>query len=420
MQIAQKAIPNTSLIMRIFHYLCKTIAWILLIPVLAVLLTAFSPIYRFRVPTPFEGPDIFNPYRDMDTSYCWKRTLFHTHTRVKGPLPWNECEYWPQETWDVLEKLGYDIVTFSNHNEITQHPFDSSLQVNVYEHGYSPFKFHKLVFGSQKVIHYDVLLPLLASQKQFELDYLGASSDFIQINHPYRTIGMCKEHMEVLSGYELMELDTGKSTENEYWDWALSAGHYSFGLANDDLHKPNRSGKIARRCNFLCTPSGCYHDLKKTLLGGCFYAMRIPDYGHGDWKVKYEKNHNLPFVRAIGLKSDTIFLQLSAVADSIRVTGQDHVTLGLVKNSDSIRYIFQPSDHYARLTAFFPEGEVIYTNPFARYDAGCVANPFNNAPQEVNWPLTVLYNLFVLCLMFMFFILYHRLIFKRCKCSLKR
>jgi hypothetical protein len=31
-----------------------------------------------------------------------------------------------------------------------------------------------------------------------------------------------------------MELDTHVSTENEYWDWALSAGHYSFGVANDD------------------------------------------------------------------------------------------------------------------------------------------------------------------------------------------
>jgi hypothetical protein len=221
--------------------------------------------------------------------------------------------------------------------------------------------------------------------------------------------------MEKLSGYELMELDTGRSTENEYWDWALSAGHYSFGLANDDLHKPDLTRKIARRCNFLCTPSGRYEDLKKTLLGGCFYAMRVPDYGHGDWKVKYEKNRELPSILAIGLQSDTIFLRLSDVADSIRVTGQDHRTLALVEHCDSLRYVFQPEDHYARLTAFFPEGEVIYTNPFARYDAALFANPFNNAPQKINWPLTVLYNLFVASLMCMFFWLYYLLFFKRRK-----
>ena len=406
--------------MKVFCCISRVFVAILLLPVVAVLLTDFSPIYQFRAPAPFVGPDIFNPYQDLDSSNCWKRALFHTHTRVQGPLPYNECKYWPKETWEALEKLGYDIVTFSNHNEITKHPFDPSLQVNVYEHGYSPFKFHKLVFGSPKVIHFDPLLPLLASQKQFELDYLGASSDFIQINHPYRTIGTCKEHMEALSGYELIELDTGKSTENEYWDWALSAGHYSFGLANDDLHKPDRSYHIGVRCNFLCTPTGQYRDLKQVLLGGCFYAMRVPDYGNGNWEIKYEKNKHLPSVRSIGLQSDTIFLHLSTVADSIRVTGQNHQTLASVRYSDSLCYVFQPEDHYARLTAFFPEGEVIYTNPFARYDAAISTTPFNNAPQQVNWPLTILYNLLVMSLLLLTFWLYFRLFFKRCKCFRKQ
>ena len=44
-------------------------------------------------------------------------------------------------------------------------------------------------------------------------------------------LGTSKSHMQKLGGYRIMELDSGKSTENEYWDWALSAGHYSFGLA---------------------------------------------------------------------------------------------------------------------------------------------------------------------------------------------
>lgn len=415
MQQGGKKVAAANRIMRTLRIIGKTISCILLISLLAVLLTAFSPIYRFRQPAPFEGPDIFNPYRDLDTANCWKRALFHTHTRVKGPLPVNECQYWPQQTWDALRKLGYDIVTFSNHNEITQHPFDPSLQVNVYEHGYSPLKFHKLVFGAKKVVCYDALLPLLASQKQFELDLLGQSSDFIQINHPLRTVGMCQSHMEALSGYELMELDTGKSTDNEYWDWALSAGHYSFGLANDDLHEPDRTGKIGRRSNFLCTASGRYDDLRKTLLSGCFYAMRIPDYGHGDWSVKYAKNRELPFIRDIGMRCDTIFMLLSATADSIRVTGQDHKTLALVQNTDSILYTFQREDHYARLTAFFPEGEVIYTNPFARYDA-LSENPFNNAPQETDWLLTVLYNLLVVCLLSATLWSIYRLLFRQCRC----
>ena len=366
--------------------LLKIVYSVLVLLFLAVLVTSVSPIYDFREPRPFSGPDIFNPYRNLDTANCWKRANFHTHTRVKGPFPPNECEEWPDETFAEYERFGYDIVTFSNHNEITTHPFDSTLQVNVYEQGYSPFKFHKLVFGSDRVVHYDPLLPLLASQKQFELDRLAKHSDFIQINHPYRTVGMSRRHMEALSGYEIMELDTGVSTENEYWDWALSAGHYSFCLANDDFHHIDNSMNIAVRCNFLCTPSGRYEDLKKTLLGGGFYAMRVPDYGYGDWDVKYEKNRDLPSVKAIGLR------------DSIRVTGQDHRTLALVERCDSIAYRMRPEDSYARLTAFFPEGEVIYSNPFARYDAALADSPFDETPQRVSLVWTILYNLLLLVL----------------------
>ena len=365
---------------------------------LAILVTSVSPIYDFREPQPFSGPDIFDPYRDLDPANGWKRANLHTHTRVKGPFPPNECELWPDETYAEYARFGYDIVTFSNHNEITRHPFDSTLQVNVYEQGYSPFKFHKLVFGSDRVVHYDPLLPLLASQMQFELDRLGKRADFIQVNHPYRTVSLSRSDLEALSGYQFMELDTGISTENEYWDWALSAGHYSFGLANDDFHHMDNSVNIAVRCNFLCTPSARYEDLKKTLLGGGFYAMRVPDYGHGDWEVKYAKNRELPFVKSIGVRGDTVQMTLSEPADSIRVTGQDHRTLALVERCDSITYAMQPEDAYARLTAFFPEGEVIYSNPFARYDAALAASPFEDSPQRVSIVWTILYNLLLLVL----------------------
>ena len=371
----------------------KILGTVVLLFVLLVLVTDFSPIYNFREARPFSGPDIFNPYASLDSTLGWKRANFHTHTRVDGPWPVNECPYDAAYTDSVYRSLGYDIVTFSNHNEITLHPYDSTLQVNVYEQGYSPFKFHKLVFGSPSVKHWDPILPFLTSQKQFELDRLGKDADFIQINHPYRTNAFPRSQIEKLSGYQIMELDTHISTENEYWDWALTAGHYSFGLANDDLHHPERHWLTAIRCNFLNTPSGRYEDLKKTLLGGCYYAMRVPDYGNGDWEVKRQKNRELPSVEAIGLEGNTLYLTLSRRADSIRVNGAEHRTLALAVDTCAIRYALPENEPYARLTAFFPDGAVIYTNPFARYDARVQPNPFNNAPQPVNTALTLLFNL---------------------------
>ena len=390
--------------------LYKAFATIILIALMAIVATSASLIYDFEEPKPFDGPDIFNPYRNIDTAHCWKKANFHVHTRVEGIL--NECEYWPAEVHERLERLGYDVVTFSNHNELTPHPFDSTLQVNVYEHGYNLFKFHKLVFGSKEVNRFDHLSPFLASQRQFQLDMLDSGSDIIQYNHPLRTAGTTKDLMQKLEGYDIIELDCGKSTENEFWDWALSSGHYSFGLANDDLHYPDRTTRIARRCNFLCTPSATYKDIKECLLDGCYYSMRIPDYGNGDWEIKTRKNHELPYIDDIGLRDSTIFIKLSAKADSIKVFGQGHSTLLLKEETSFAEYTIQPGDSYARFTAYFPGGEVIYSNPFARYDVTISDSPRKAPSHSIDITLTILFNTALLGLLALLFALLYKIIWK--------
>lgn len=400
-----------QIIRKVFNILFKTVSALVLTVFMATLITGVSPVYKHTDSRPFCGPDIFDPYEDLDSVLCWKRANFHTHTRVKGIF--NECEYWPDQTDEAYRRLGYDIITFSNHNELTEHPYDTALQVNVYEHGYNLFKYHKLVFGCDKVNRFDHLLPIFTFQKQFQLDYLGKDSDFIQMNHPLRTTGTSRRMIEKLEGYEIMELDSGKSTENEYWDWALSAGHYSFGLANDDLHYPDRSSRIARRCNFLCCPSAKYEDIHKTLLGGCYYSMRIPDYGKGDWDVKYSRNASLPYVRDIGLEGSTIFISLSHQADSIKVTGQDHRTLALAADTCMTCYTMSPDDPYARFTAYFPEGEVIYSNVFARYDSSVSPTPFRESTHKTDIVLTIIYNMLLLILLTCSAGLLYHLVIKR-------
>lgn len=392
--------------------LLKFLGIVFFIALFAIVATSVSPVYNFSEARPFSGPDIFNPYASLEgvDSIPWKRANFHTHTRVKGIF--NECEYWPDQTDSAYRKFGYDIVTFSNHNELTVHPYDTALQVNVYEHGINIFKYHKLVFGCESVNRFDNLLPLFVFQKQFQLDLLAKESDFIQMNHPLRTGGTSEYQMRRLEGYRLMELDSGKSKENEYWDWALSAGRYSFGLANDDLHYPDRSGKMAVRCNFLYCPSARYEDIKKTLLTGGYYAMRVPDYGHGDWEVKYAKNRNLPSVNKIGLDSTTVFISLSQKADSIKFIGQNHTTLALAKDAYEAEYDMKQEDSYVRITAYFPEGEVIYSNPFARYDASVSDSPYKEPMNTVNIPLTVLFNLAVLALCAGVIVLFYKVYFK--------
>ena len=386
-----------DLMKRVFRLLWKSVATILLVAIAIFTATSVTPIYDFEKGKRFEGADIYNPYQNLDTTTCWKRANFHTHTRVDGVM--NECDYWPDETLKYYEGLGYDIVTFSNHNKLTAHPRGKELQVDLYEHGYNLFKYHKLVFGAEKVWHFDHLLPMFASQKQFQIEQLNADADIIQLNHPLRTPTLPNSQLEKLSGYKLIELDSGKSTENEYWDKALSAGKYCFGVANDDLHYPDRTYKIACRCNFLSTPSAKYDDILKTLNDGCFYSMRIPDYGNGDWSIKHARNKTLPYIKSIGLQDSVIFINLSESASCIKMVGQDHTILAEYADCDSATYTMKISDPYARIIAYFPDGEVIYTNPFARYDAKSQTSPFDAALPQANIPLTILFNLLLLLIL---------------------
>lgn len=391
---------------KIPFYTLKSLYAVFLIVLMVLVATGGSLIYNFPKPQPFAGPDIYNPYRNIDFAHCWKKSNLHTHTRVEGLL--NECKYWPGDVYKVYERLGYDIVTFSNHNELTVHPFDTALQINVYEHGYNLAKFHKLVFGSRSVNRFDHLLPLLPSQMQMQFDMLRKESDVIQFNHPLHTFTATKGAMSKLSGYDIMEIDCEWTTECEYWDWALSAGHYSCGLAGDDLHNPDDSHRVAKRCSFICSPSAEYADVKKALLGGCYYSMRVPDYGNGDWDVKTARNLDMPYVKDIGVSGDTVFISLSHVADSIKVFGQGHATLAFVTGSDYAAYVMRSDDAYARFTVYFPTGEVLFTNPFARYDSTQAPTPARDGVHSVNLPLTVLYNAALLALLallvFMFYI----------------
>ena len=373
----------------------KSVATLLLAAVCIVLATSLSPIYNFAEPKPFSGSDIFNPYRNVDSMATWKRANFHTHTRIESPL--NECEYSPEATVEAYDKLGYDIVAITNHNYRTPHPHHEEYAL-AYEHGYNLLKYHKLVFGAERVMLFDHLLPILPSQRQWQIDMLGAECDFLQLNHPLRTPLTSDDIMRKLSGYMIMELDSGHSTECEYWDVALSAGHYSFGLANDDLHHPDRSDKIARRCNFLFTPSTEWRDVARTLREGGYYSMRLPDYGSGDWEQKYAANSNLPRITSIGVNGDTIYLSLSKKAEKIVAYGSEHRTLVELSNVDKLEYLLAHNEPYARFVIYFDSGEVIYTNPFARYDKSRGDYPTTNSEHSVNITLTILYNLLLAAL----------------------
>lgn len=374
---------------------CGVVATILLFVALLLLVTSLSPIYDFAPPQPFRGPDIYNPYSELDTTTAWRRVNLHTHTRVEGIL--NECEYWPEEVLRRYEPFGYDYVGLSNHNEITPHP--EGIGPDIYEHGYNLRNYHKLVIGSESVNHFDAILPFMTSQLQWQIDMLCEDGVVVQLNHPARTPILTKERLEVLRGYHIIELTSySHLIANEFWDWALSAGHYCYGLFNDDLHFPDRTTKMAVRCSFWSMPEIDTASIMHTLRTGCFYSMCITDISAGDWSVKYAHDRELPAVRDIGLRGDTTYIALTSRADSIVVYGNESRVLAAAKGVDSLSYRFAAENSYARYAAYMPDGVVIMSNPFARYDAAVADMPGCSAKHSINIVYTILYNLAVVLL----------------------
>ena len=382
-----------SIITKIFRATWRIVVSILFVAILAIAATSFSAIYRFSPATPFAGEDIFNPYSTFAPTIEWKRTSLHTHTRVDGIL--NECDFTAEETLNKYLDYGYDIVGISNHNKITPHP-DSKQDIGIYEHGYNLRNFHKLVIGTERVNHFDALYPISASQAQYQLDMLASECSVLQLNHPSRSALMDSARLTKIGGYDIMELSGFNAyLENKHWDWALSAGRYSFALLNDDLHYPDRSNKFALRCSYIGAKEATAEEIVSTLKSGYFYSVRVPNYGNGDWTIKLEKNQSIPTIKNIGVKEDVIYMKLSETPEQIRVIGENHTLLARVINSDTISYRMRACDPYARIVASYPDSLIIMTNAFARYDKATMASPADREFHKINALATVLYNIVV-------------------------
>ena len=386
---------------------------IVLTPIFIILVlivaTSVSAVYDFGEAKPFSGDKVYNPYASVDPTYGWKRGNLHTHSRVEGIF--NECDETPAMICEEYANYGYDFVQFSNHNEITPHPHGTKSGISLYEHGYNLFKYHKNVYGSKETMLFDHMLPIFDFQLQFQIDMLNEDALMVQFNHPQRVPGLDQTSMERIGGYRLIELTRTIEHENREWDWALSAGHYSFALHNDDLHDFKKSKNIAIRSTVVNTPSTDAEDITNALYEGRFYALYTPDFGDGDLDIKVEKNLSVPHILDIGMEGERIFVSFSEAADSIKFTGQDQRVLHCAYNCDSASYAMRNEDNYARITAYFADGERIYSNPFARYDVTTMASPFETREHSVNTTLTILFNLALLLLLIGLGVAIHRVYF---------
>ena len=126
--------------------------------------------------------------------------------------------------------------------------------------------------------------------------------------------------------------------------------------------------------------------------------MRVPDYGRGDWEGEVRPQRGAAVDRT----------------DRSRWRDDPHrpVAPGRQHQGDgtaSHHPVADPERHRSKLYdearrpvrthhGLLPRRRVIYTNPFARYDASAAETPYAEPTHKVNVPLTILFNLTLLAL----------------------
>jgi hypothetical protein len=327
-----------------------------LMAVVAIALTGylFTPVYRFADPQPFAGEGVYNPYEGVDFAQA-RKAILHFHTNR------SDGRDEPAAIVAAYRERGYEIVSPADHDRQTPAgDVPTAQELGGYEHGLNAYRFHNLVLGAYDTDPFQLPLWQGASGRENTLRRLSEKYDIVVLNHPGTVRAMSPAQIERLSGYDYIEADRAMDREVPLWDVGLSAGHYSYVMAGDDLHDLARPYAIGRAMTFVVTPTLDGVDVLRAIERGHTYAMRVSEAG------SLPDAPELPRVEAFEVSGDTIRVSLTAPA-TVRFIGQGGAVRGEDDGATEAAYIFTDDDTYVRAEARFAEA-TIYLNPVARYE----------------------------------------------------
>lgn len=369
------------------------------------------PIYDFPVPKPFSGTSIYNPYKGMNPKN-WKKANFHYHSRAWGGLTSGRRNSYELFDENYRRKLKYDFPEISDYMKINDHFRDSSFYIPCYEHGLGVRKKHHMLIGARKVLWFDYSLFQNIHQKQDMLNRLQGTSGIVAIAHPDWENGFTTSDMNLLSGYDLLEILDHNWRSFFQWDAALSSGHPVYILADDDSHDVSDPYEIGRCATFINSSSSSGDSIVKELRDGkAFGADLNMSDSFTDFEKKAEDAKLISLPQSVEVRGDTLFVGMDRSVRKITFIGQNQVYKKVTRGERGAFYVFKPEDTYIRteIQCYSKDGQagsVIYLNPVFRYDGN---KPVNVLRAEVNWPRTWIYRLFsipALLALYYFFIRY--------------
>ncbi|GLU54376.1 hypothetical protein Dfri01_38370 [Dyadobacter frigoris] len=299
----------------------------------------------------FSGPDLFNPYAAIKPGH-WIKCNFHAHAQGWDGIS-NNYEV-ACSVHNAYQSLHYGVHCISNHQNIDTTRSGEPNYISAYEHGYNFTKTHQLVLGSAKVQKLDYIFTQTTENKQNIINRLSNESNFVALNHPDLSSGYTAKDLCSLSGYDAIEVLNSKTISTDLWDTALSVGKKAFIIANDDLHNAVTKDQLGNICTFVNAAENSKKSVLKALKSGQSYGVIIGRNQNPD---------TVPYLEKLTTSMDSVCILMSQPATHIVLTGQNGKTIQSFKNTNSVKFVLRPAEHYARATFTYANQTRIYLNP---------------------------------------------------------
>ena len=360
-----------------------------------------APIYQFDDPKPFFGEKLYNPYKSMDSNH-WKQYNFQVQSKAWGGI--TDGRKNSNELIDSMyTALNFDHVATSDYQKINQFGSDEPSFIPTYEHGYNIFKTHQVCIGAEKVLWVDLMLFQTLSMKQWIIDQLSGDCEIVVLAHPLLRHGYAVEEMKYLTNYRVMEVLNNLRISLDHWDAALSSGHMVWVMGNDDAHDVTHYNEVGRKFTMINSPTTNREDIIKSLKSGNAYGVDFYPKMDVPLTERMARIKNVPFIKKVELRGDTLFVESDQMADAINFVGQNGVLVKTVIDSTSAFYKIKPEDPYIRTEFKYSDGSTIYLNPIIRYDGEA---PSTIAKASVNQSATlwlrIAYFVIILTLVYFF------------------
>lgn len=354
------------MIVNSIRFIFKLILWVILaLLIIFFVVYAIAPVYNFAEPKPFSGPNIHNPYENMDST-AWKKGNFHAQSRAWLGIT-DGRKNTPEAIQTIYEQLGYDIIVITDYMRINRFNSDAESYIPAYEHGYGFWKTHQICLGASRVTWLDYPFFQTLNHKQHILNRLSRHNELVFIAHPRVREGYRLADMPYLTNYPVIEAVSHYEISLDYWDLALSSGQPVFIVANDDTHDVFNLTKVGRFCTFVNSKSLNGSDIAGALRSGNAYGARINMLEGTDLLKRAEDHRNVPTVKAVEVHSDTLYVEVSRTASVINFIGQGGIIKKTAPDTRAAFYPISGDDSYIRTEIIFKDNTQLYLNPVFRY-----------------------------------------------------